>query len=134
MLFRSADGGYVVLPPSVHPTGGVYTWSVDCAETFADAPEWLLSLLRKSTGGQATPASDWRALVQQGATEGERNTAVARLAGHLLRRFVDPYVTLELVQAWNAAANQPPLDPAEVQQTVDSIARREMQRREARGR
>ena len=38
-----ADGGYVVLPPSVHPSGSVYRWAT--AGTVTDAPAWLLDLL-----------------------------------------------------------------------------------------
>lgn len=40
------DGGYVVLPPSVHHTGAVYQWIVspDDAE-LPDAPEWLIEAI-----------------------------------------------------------------------------------------
>ena len=37
------DGGYVLAPPSVHPSGRAYAWSVDSAATFAAAPAWLLA-------------------------------------------------------------------------------------------
>ena len=33
------SGGYVLAPPSVHPNGRAYAWSVDSADEFADAPE-----------------------------------------------------------------------------------------------
>ena len=36
------DGGYVVCPPSIHPSGRAYAWSVDSAKEFAEAPGWLL--------------------------------------------------------------------------------------------
>lgn len=39
------DGGYVLLPPSVHPNGGRYRWTVT-GEPPA-MPGWLLALLRK---------------------------------------------------------------------------------------
>jgi putative DNA primase/helicase len=39
------DGGYVVAPPSIHPSGEVYRW-VDPDAEIAPAPEWLLDMLR----------------------------------------------------------------------------------------
>lgn len=40
-----ADGGYVVLPPSIHPdTGTPYRWQMDRTEIL-EAPAWLLDLL-----------------------------------------------------------------------------------------
>jgi len=32
------EGGYVLVPPSIHPSGRRYAWSVDSASEFADAP------------------------------------------------------------------------------------------------
>jgi Bifunctional DNA primase/polymerase, N-terminal len=40
-----AEGGYVMAPPSIHPTGVVYEWIND--ELIAIAPEWLVELVRK---------------------------------------------------------------------------------------
>src|SRR2546430_13314285 len=49
----------------------------------------------------AIPVGTWRELVKHGVGEGRRNDAVARLAGHLLRREVDPLVAFEILATWN---------------------------------
>lgn len=42
---RVSGRGYVLLPPSVHPDGHVYRW-LDPTVEPADAPEWLVEMLR----------------------------------------------------------------------------------------
>src|SRR5262249_50770687 len=92
-----ANGGYALAPPSVHPSGRRYCWSVDRAAAIAAAPAWLLRRLAVPvrTNGP-TRSSDWRQLVQ-GAVEGTRDCSATKLAGYLLRRRVDPFVALELL-------------------------------------
>jgi hypothetical protein len=125
------QNGYVLAPPSQHPNGGFYHWSVDSAGAFAPAPPWLLSLIATNTpsGPSATPPEEWRALAATGADEGSRNQTIARLTGYLLRKGVDAFVTAELLQAWSAQSCRPPLPHDEVATIVDSIAAREMKRR-----
>jgi hypothetical protein len=124
------DGGYVLAPPSRHPTGKRYCWSVDSTSAIAEAPPWLIDLVATPTNGNgATAPSEWRTLVAGGVVEGQRDCTVAKLAGLLLRRFVDPIVTLELLQAWNATRCSPPLPPKDIERIVDSIAGRELRRR-----
>jgi len=121
-----------VLPPSLHPSGHRYAWAPGRDPwTFgpaAPAPEWLLRLSARPAG-ERTPPEEWRRITAVGVTEGGRNVALARLAGHLLRRRVDPYVTLQLVLAFNEARCRPPLPEAEAVRVVDSIARAEARRR-----
>jgi hypothetical protein len=128
-------GGYIVAPPSRHASGRFYAWSVDHHPEEvppAAMPGWLVDALSKRQGGGAArDPSEWRRLVAEGVADGGRNTAVSRLTGHLLRRYVDPEVAHELVQAWNELRCRPPLTPEEVTKTVGSIARKELQRREA---
>jgi hypothetical protein len=125
-------GGYVLVPPSIHPTGRRYCWSVDSASAFAAAPDWLLAIIAEPTAAvPPTPPAEWRELVRAGVGEGQRNQTITRLAGYLLRHHVDPLVALELLKAWNASCCQPPLEAAELDTIVDSIARRELKRRGA---
>ena len=37
----------MIVPPSIHPSGRTYQWSVDSVDNLADAPEWLTQLARK---------------------------------------------------------------------------------------
>jgi hypothetical protein len=128
------EGGYVLTPPSVHPSGRRYTWSVDSANAIAQAPAWLLAKVAETAGScTATPPSEWIKLAAEGAAEGARNDSIARLTGHLLRRYVDPRLTLELVRAWNAARCHPPLSDRELEQIINSIAGKELRRRQEAG-
>jgi hypothetical protein len=122
------DGGYIVAPPSIHPNGNIYEWVL--REPPADLPEWLLNVIvREAAGTAKTQPGRWLELVTQGTTKGERNTSVAALAGHLLRRYIDPYLVLELLLMWNEARCKPPLPGEEVKRTVDSVAKAEARRR-----
>ena len=72
-------------------------------------------------------------IVRDGLAEGERNDGLARLTGHLLRRYVDVDLVGELVTLVNGRC-RPPLDIEEVDQIVESIAAIELRRRERAGR
>jgi Bifunctional DNA primase/polymerase, N-terminal/Primase C terminal 1 (PriCT-1) len=129
------DGGFVVVPPSLHPSGKRYCWSVDSAKALAPAPAWLVEQLTTPTKGNGkampTPPSEWRALITDGVAEGARDNSATRLAGYLLRHRVDPVVTLELLQIWNATRCAPPLPADDVERIVASIAGKELRRRGA---
>ena len=122
------EGGYVLAPPSVHPSGRRYALSVDSVDTPAAAPEWLLTAAAVKHMNRAAPPAEWRELVK-GVHEGARDCSTARLAGHLLRHHIDPLVVLEMLQCWNAARCTPPLPEKDIERIVDSIAARELKRR-----
>jgi hypothetical protein len=126
-------GGYVVAPPSQHVSGSFYEWKPSHAPgevPLAIMPAWLVPT-KQSKPGKPVPASSWRALVQNGVTEGARNETIAKLAGHFLRRYIDPAVTLEMMTTWNFVRCKPPLTEAEVTTIVNNIAGRELKRRGA---
>jgi hypothetical protein len=131
-----ATGGYVLTPPSIHPGGRRYVWSVDSASAFATAPRWLLDRIAGANGDghvAPTPPSQWRDLMANGVPEGRRADTLARVTGYLLRHHVDPVFAAGLVGLFNDARCLPPLPQRDVQRIVDSIAGKELKRRGGNG-
>jgi hypothetical protein len=118
------DGGCVVAPPSIHPSGRRYAWVPARGPgeaPLAPLPAWLHE---SSEDGRRAghPLKHWRRLAREGVVEGERNATLASLTGHLLWHGVDPEVALELMLAWNRTRCRPPLSDEEVAGVVESIA------------
>lgn len=136
-------GGYVVLPPSGHPSGQAYAW-VDEAVEVAEAPGWLLDLVaplprpapppapqgRSGGSGPATvtnPRAYARAALARavdavrGAGEGGRNDTLNREA-HAISRFVSGgWLARADVEAdLQLAAEGVGLKPAEARKTIAS--------------
>jgi hypothetical protein len=122
------DGGYVLLPPSIGPSGRRY--EVDERAPLAALPGWLLELTATKTGPhRAAPPGEWLTIVRDGVNEGSRNQQLARLIGHLLRRYVDVDLAGELAHLVNEKRFRPPLDREDVDGIIDSIAKCEIRRR-----
>jgi hypothetical protein len=128
------NGGYIVAPPSVHPTGAVYQWlpgrSPDDV-ALAQPPDWLLELLAPQQRAQgnlgyfAAPPPRHPRPLPAVAVAGTRNDTLARLVGALLRTL-DPGVAVDLARAWSQSHCTPPMDRREVERTIASILRREL--------
>lgn len=131
-----AAGRQVVAPPSVHPTtGALYEWVDDRAPgqvALAELPTWIIASSPRNGRERPapTPASEWVGLVRDGLGDGERNRGLTRLVGHLLARDVHVRLVAELAHLVNGRC-RPPLDAAEVDNIVASIAGRELRRRTA---
>jgi hypothetical protein len=119
------DGGCVVAPPSVHPSGRRYQWVAGRdpdRQPLAPPPVHFFGhCLARDPPGRSRP--HWRRLVREDITPGQRNNTIASLTGHLLRHEVDVDVVRELMLAWNRSHCRPPLSDDEVAQVVSSIAR-----------
>ena len=120
------DGGCIIVPPSVHPSGKRYRWKPGHAPgqvDLAPLPVWLEQPQFGGDGPHGHPLAYWRALAHEGVKEGRRNTTIASFTGHLLWHGVDPDVAMELMLAWNRVRSSPPLEDLEVIMTVQSIER-----------
>jgi hypothetical protein len=121
------DGGYVVVPPSLHKSGKHYDWSASPETSdFADIPDWVLQTLAPAKT-ESHEANDWEQLLAQDNNEGNRNDMAAKVAGYLLRTVNKPHwdsTGWASLVAWNLAHNKPSLPEQELRQVWDSIKHR----------
>ena len=88
---------------------------------LTEPPDWLVNAL---AGSAETPKTDTGALVNF-IEEGKRNDSLASYCGSAWAKGVTKPKMFELAVNFNAERNQPPLDIAEVESVVNSIARYE---------
>jgi hypothetical protein len=119
------DGGYVIAPPSTHPSGRAYAWSVDSEPDYADAPDWLHELISSKSGDTkiGKPLEHWHAKLTEPIRNGERNTTLASIAGKLIQAGLDVILTYDLLSCVNAARCEQPLSPNEIEAIVISVGR-----------
>ena len=111
-----ADGGFIVLPPTVHPSGNKYEWFQ--RGTPMAFPLALLELESKP----AVQNEGWITEALRGVSEGGRNDTCARLAGYFFKKGVTSDIVETLLLDWNER-NDPPLPVNEVRTTLKSIER-----------
>jgi hypothetical protein len=109
------DGGYVIAPPSVHDSGRPYKWMRPLERGLADCPPWLLDDADKRRNGTAPK-------VEGLIPAGQRNDALASLAGTMRRRGMSEAAILAALREENRRC-EPPLDDDELARIAGSVAR-----------
>lgn len=119
--YRGA-AGYVLLPPSVHPNGGVYEWEAAHMPNdtpLAPLPEWLHKLiLEKSKRNEQTE-------LPETITAGTRNEALFRKACAFRRMGMTDAEINETLSILNQSRCVPPLLDAEIATIAASAAKYE---------
>lgn len=116
------EGGYVLLPPSLHYSGTRYRWAIEpTGEPLPELPRWINELAAEHINGTATGLSmtplngaiDVNYLIENGAPEGTRDDTLFRLAAKLRAQDYPIEVALDLVERAAGRCSPPfPLDQA----------------------
>jgi len=114
------EGGYIVVPPSIHPDGGHYTWHVYDADEPDEAPAWLTEklLANKRVSHPALTTQDPIA-------SGGRNEALAAIAGSMRHKGLSQAAIEAALLEENQLRCDPPLSDEEVMRVAKSVSRYE---------
>ncbi|NOS99421.1 MAG: DUF3987 domain-containing protein [Phycisphaerales bacterium] len=124
------EGGYVVVPPSVHPNGKPYAWEIEHdprdGYPFAELPRaWVEFLSSRGRAAERKPVKPNGTNPNGTLQEGSRNTTLTQLAGAMRRRGCDEVTIRAVLLAENAKRCNPPLSESEVAGIAASVARYE---------
>jgi hypothetical protein len=117
---------YIVIPPSVHPSGHEYHYSDDSLPIPA-CPPWLLALIlaRVPAGAQEGQSTAGRgAVTAEAIGKGGRTNRLVSLAGSMHRRGMTADAIAAALLAENAAKCNPPLPDAKVRCIARDISSR----------
>ena len=131
------DGGYAIMPPSIHPeTGNRYKWGGEKGyKAFLKPdgpPKWLVSYIKQkekvkqkvqSTNGAAAAIGHGNVVASNVVTKGERNNTLAKMAGAMHHHRMAPEAIEAALLVDNQKRFDPPVTADEVRRTVASISK-----------
>ena len=142
-----AEGGYILIEPSIHETGRMYKWGrlnplTDGIDDILDAPPCISQMIEDYENERTTPTKNtdpntlkqikktekregWEQELLMGVVESEdggRDVAATKLAGLYLSKDYAQGDTVTLLKQWNER-NVPPLPEKDIEKCVKSIYR-----------
>lgn len=116
---RGANG-YIVIAPSVHPSGGIYEGNVE-RDKITDAPPWLLAqLASKKEALQANQTATSMTI-----KKGSRNARMTTLAGSMRRHGFPKAAILAALKQVNEECCTEKLEISELETISSSIGRKD---------
>jgi len=110
------DGGYIVAPPSRHPSGALYEWDLHPDDyPIAEANQSVLDLVRNNGAQDRKPFELPRRI-----KSGERDTTLFKYAASLQSRGMDDKAIFTSVSDANRARCDEPLDEKQLRKLVNS--------------
>jgi hypothetical protein len=111
-------GAYVVVPPSVHPSGVPYEGDLPAVRELPQTPEWLTALVEVHKNGVA-PA------VGAVIPKGEQHHTLVSLAGSMRRRGMEADEIEAALMVTNLKRLEDPAPPEDIKRIAQSVARYE---------
>lgn len=121
------NGGYVVLPPSLHPCGDCYEWSISPDDMdVADADDKVYDFIR-AVSKTKKRSDGWNAEKTGIPSEitSNRNDTLFSLGRSFLSRGTGHDEVATLIRSLNATICRPPLPADEVEKLIGSINSKE---------
>ncbi len=112
------DKGYVVAPPSLHPSGQLYEWE-NPDFPIVEFPDALFQKLSSSNNLSTYTPENCDSIIH----EGNRNVSLVSIAGKLRRIGLEEESLFLVLQTVNQTQCSPPLDNHEIRNIAKSICR-----------